>query len=208
MQPDDSVTLQVNGVPVLVNPESELMTDEMAGARLNPCFDVNGKPKVCEVGPDDVVILQVNGVPILVNPESELMTNQMADARLNPCFDVNGKPKICEVGPDEVVVAQLDNFEPTFDDSVVLQVNGVPVLVNPESELMKNEMADARLQGVGERKWEVGPDNITAFAQQIRPAEYQTLLIDGKPVLVNMADGPRENAVLQLTNGDIMRVMY
>ena len=33
----------------------------------------------------------------------------------------------------------------TFDDDVVLQVNGVPVLVNPESTLMNNQMAAAGL---------------------------------------------------------------
>lgn len=105
----------MNGVPVLVNPESELLTNEMAAVRLNPCVDVNGNSRVCEVGPDEVVMtqqpeavtLQVNGVPVLVNPESELMENTMASARLDPCFTVNGDPKKCEVGPDEIVMSHL-----------------------------------------------------------------------------------------------------
>ena len=182
VKPNEAVTLQVHGVPVLVNPESELSTDEMGDARLNPCLDVNGKPRKCEVGPDEITIaqlekhlpadavtLQVNGVPVLVNPESELLTDEMYDAKLNPCVDLNGNARVCEVGPDEI--SMVGDFSPKFDDSVVLQVNGVPVLVNPESELLTNEMANARLQGATEAAWEVGPDNITATQQYTQNME-------------------------------------
>lgn len=54
----DLTQLNAEGVPVLVNPESELLTNEMAAVRLNPCVDVNGNSRVCLVGPDDVTILQ------------------------------------------------------------------------------------------------------------------------------------------------------
>lgn len=153
--------VQLNGVPVLVNPESELLTNEVAGVRLNPCEDVNGNSRVCLVGPDDVAIVQTEakGVPVLVNPESELLTNEAAAVRLNPCVDVNGKPKVCEVGPDEIVMAQQP-------EAVTLQVNGVPVLVNPESDLMSNDMGSARLNPCEDingkpKKCEVGPDELT-----------------------------------------------
>jgi hypothetical protein len=56
--PDDVTVVQTQeqGIPVLVNPESELLTNEAAGLRLNPCLDVNGNPKECEIGPDNVTI--------------------------------------------------------------------------------------------------------------------------------------------------------
>lgn len=89
------------------------MENEAAGLRLNPCEDVNGNTKQCEVGPDnvtmslieDTVTLQVDGIPVLVNPESELMENEAAGLRLNPCEDVNGNTKQCEVGPDNVTMS-------------------------------------------------------------------------------------------------------
>ena len=226
MQPDDAVTLQVNGVPVLVNPESELHKNEVASIVLNPCVDVNGNSKKCEVGPDEITIaqldnfepkfdesvtLQVNGVPVLVNPESDLLSNDMASARLNPCEDINGNPRKCTIGPDDVSIAQMEKNKPAFDDAVVLQVNGVPVLVNPESELMVNQMASARLMGQNDKPLEVGPDNITlsmTTGEYMRPAEYQTLLINGAPVLVNMNEGPHDLSVLQLAGGEIMKVLY
>jgi hypothetical protein len=103
--------LQVNGVPVFVNPESELMENEAAGLRLNPCEDVDGSVKACEIGADEVhglsqlnqeVVMSVKGVPVLINPESELMDNEMADARINPCLHKDGSVKACEIGPDEI----------------------------------------------------------------------------------------------------------
>jgi len=55
----DLVQLNEGGVPVLVHPESELMTNEMANVRLNPCVDVNGNSVPCEIGPDEVNISQL-----------------------------------------------------------------------------------------------------------------------------------------------------
>ena len=48
--PDDVTVLQVNGVPVLVNPESmiDLEPNQMASAHLSLGF---------EIGPDDVTVL-------------------------------------------------------------------------------------------------------------------------------------------------------
>jgi hypothetical protein len=74
------------------------------------------------------------------------LTNEGAGLRLNPCETVNGDPKECEVGPDNLTITQLsDTVFAQFDDSVTLQVHGVPVLVNPESELLTNEVAGARI---------------------------------------------------------------
>lgn len=112
----DLTQIKAEGVPVLVNPESELLKNEVGSLRLNPCVDVNGNSKPCEVGPDEVnivqlepedaITLQVNGVPVLVNPESELLRNEVGSLRLNPCVDVNGNSKPCEIGPDEVNIIQ------------------------------------------------------------------------------------------------------
>ena len=185
--PEDSVVLQVNGVPVLVHPESELLTNEVAAAVLNPCVDVNGNSVPCQVGPDEVniaqiddtVTLQVNGVPVLVHPESELLTNEAASLVLNPCVDVNGNSRACSIGPDDVSIAQLD-------DDVTLQINGVPVLVHPESELLTNEVAAVRLNPCVDVNGnsvpcQVGPDEINIA--QIDESNFMQK--KGVPVLVN-----------------------
>lgn len=160
-QLSDTVALQVEGIPVFVNPESELMENEAAGLRLNPCEDMQGNVRQCEIGPDnvtvaqlaDTVTLQVEGIPVLVNPESELMENEGAALRLNPCETVNGESKECEVGPDNLTLTQTQ---------------GVPVFVNPESELQENEVAGARIDPCVDlngnvKACEVGPDDITGL---------------------------------------------
>jgi hypothetical protein len=93
------------------------------------------------------------------------MDNEMANARVNPCLNKDGTVKACEVGPDEITGLSQLNSE------VVLQVNGVPVLVNPESDLMENEMADARLNPCLNKDGtvkacEVGPDELKGLAQK------------------------------------------
>lgn len=69
--------LQVNGVPVYVNPESVLYQNTEAAANLG-FVDMR-------VGPDELnllgqkveegIVLQVNGVPVYVKPESTLYQN-------------------------------------------------------------------------------------------------------------------------------------
>ena len=153
-QVDESMTLQVNGVPVLVHPESMLMTNEMAATKLFTDGTI-------DIGPDEITATQIEGVPVLVNPESMLMSNTMAAARIF----ANGT---VDIGPDEITAAQMPE---DIDESVTLQVNGVPVLVNPESMLMSNTMAGSRIFANG--TLDIGPDEITA------------VYVHGVPVLVN-----------------------
>merc|ERR1712146_395010 len=86
--PDEAVTLQVNGVPVLVNPESMMMDNEAAGLRVFP-------KGTLDIGPDEITALYVHGVPVYVNPESMLMDNDMAAARIFPKGTL-------DIGADEV----------------------------------------------------------------------------------------------------------
>lgn len=82
------------------------------------------------------------------------------------------------VGPDDLSLAKTREEE--GDESVVLQVNGVPVLVNPESMILKNSMGSANL-GKSDL---IGPDDV-AFSQKNKPDDAVTLQVNGWPVLVN-----------------------
>lgn len=62
--------------------------------------------------------MESSGVPVYVNPESMLATNIMGSTSLG----INHM----EIGPDEVSILQHKaDFNPVFEDSVTLMVNGV-----------------------------------------------------------------------------------
>lgn len=84
--------------------------------------------------PKDATLLQTEGVPVLVNPK--LLPNLAAD------MDLRQRDYIMD-GVNGYDFVQLDD-ESRPEDATVLQVNGVPVLVNPK--LMTNEMGDVDLR--------------------------------------------------------------
>lgn len=81
------------------------------------------------------------------------------------------------VGPDEISAVQMP------EDSVVLQVNGVPVEVNPESILLPNEMASSRIFAAGTLT--LGVDEITAAQREKAPEDKVVLQVNGEPFEVN-----------------------
>ena len=115
-----------------------------------------------EQTPLDSVVLQVNGVPVFVNPESMLDTNTEAATNLG-FVDM-------ECGPDELSFLQQQHLQhlqsqTTPLDSVVLQVHGVPVFVNPESMLDTNTQAATNLGFVD---MECGPDELTFMQKDMK----------------------------------------
>lgn len=149
---DDTTVLQVNGVPVLVHPESMLLPDvTQSGSGSMQIFPTG----TLEIGADDVsvvqtkienpednIVLQVNGVPVLVHPESMLLPDVTQSGTGSMQIFPTGS---LTIGADDVSVVQTKNEGDDEDDSVVLQVNGVPVTVNPESMLLTNQMAQGRI---------------------------------------------------------------
>lgn len=103
-------------------------------------------PKAKLVQFDDDVVLQLNGAPVHVNPESMIIENQMAGANLG--LEIR-------MGPDDV---SFKKKEKRLEDQVVLQVNGVPVHVNPESMIVGNTEAATNL---GLTNMEIGPDEVS-----------------------------------------------
>jgi len=58
----------VNGVPVFVNPESELMTNQVASIPMIPHMELGPGKNSLIIGPDDVVVMQMaNGDQIRVH---------------------------------------------------------------------------------------------------------------------------------------------
>lgn len=96
--------------------------------------------------------LQVNGVPVYVNPEAMMNTNnQMASASLGQ--DIR-------IGPDDVSFKKNQKkHESKLEDNVVLQVNGVPVYVNPEA--MMNQNNTEASTNLGLTNMEIGPDEVS-----------------------------------------------
>jgi len=71
-----------------------------------------------KIDTSEFIQVENTGVPVYVNPESMLDTNNMASASLGI--------KDMEIGPDNVNVLQHKaDFQPIFDDSVTLMINGV-----------------------------------------------------------------------------------
>jgi hypothetical protein len=124
--PSSASLLQTEGVPVFVNPT--LIPNEAGNEDLN-------QRNIIIDGVDGFNYLQTSGVPVFVNPESMILQNQEASTNLG-FVDM-------EIGPDEVsfLLKQHNDFMNTKerpDDGVVLQVNGVPVYVNPENMILQN----------------------------------------------------------------------
>ena len=67
------------------------------------------------------------------------------------------------------------------DESVTLQVNGVPVTVNPESMLNTNNQMEKERLGFGLR---MGPDDLKLH-QQSKPNDSVVLQVNGSPVEIN-----------------------
>jgi hypothetical protein len=106
IQFEDDVVLQLNGVPVSVNPETMMIANTQAATNLGLNIrmgpdDVSFKKnqKQAEHKLEDNVVLQVFGVPVTVNPESMIIaSNTEAGSNL-------GLTNM-EIGPDEVSVVQ------------------------------------------------------------------------------------------------------
>ena len=120
----------------------------------------------------------MNGVPVLVHPESMLKSNEMAASRIFSSGTI-------VIGADEVTASQTkeDNMS---EESVVLQVNGVPVEVNPESMLMptvtQSGTASMRIFPTGSIT--IGTDEITAV-QKSAPADKATVQLS-EPFVTGM----------------------
>jgi hypothetical protein len=158
---DEMVVLQVNGVPVLVNPESMIKTDTMTGVGLGEM----------QIGLEDVnlvdqgTVLQVKGVPVFVAPESMLRTDTYTGG--------------VGLGEMEVGIDELKNLNIGLSSEVVLQVNGVPVYVTPESMLRTDTITSV---GVG--KMDVGIDELKNLNVAI-DSEI-VMQVHGKPVGIKM----------------------
>ena len=86
--------------------------------------------------PKDATLLQTEGVPVLVAPK--LMANTGAET-----MDMRLRDVIMD-GVNGYDFVQLDEEDSRPDDVTVLQVNGVPVLVNPK--LLVNTSGDVDLR--------------------------------------------------------------
>ena len=138
--------IQTEGPPVYVNPV--LRKNEAGDA------DLQQRDIVID-GVNGFDYVQTQGVPVYVHPESMILQNTQAATNLG-FVDM-------ECGPDELsfLMQQHHNFLESQrpDDETVLQVNGVPVLVHPESMLLSNTQASTNL---GLVDMEVGADDVSA----------------------------------------------
>jgi hypothetical protein len=103
---------------------------------------------------DDDVVLQLNGVPVSVNPESMIVQNTEAATSLG--LDIR-------MGPDDVVFKKRAPKVAALEDNIVLQVWGVPVLVNPESLIVANTEATTSL---GLTDMVLGPDEVSVVQKK------------------------------------------
>ena len=100
--------------------------------------------------------VRLDGVPVLVHPT--LLENEAAD------IDLRQRDIIID-GVNGYEYAQLN--DQIDDESVVLQVNGTPVLVNPESMMFKesdNQMKSAPLGF----PLVIGPDDVSVLQTRAR----------------------------------------
>jgi len=98
--------------------------------------------------------VKATGVPVFVNPESMIKADTQAQTDLGLHI---------EMGPDEVSFSQKDKKKKEVDISqqVALQLNGTPVLINPESMIK----ADTEAQTDLGLHIEMGPDEVS-FSQK------------------------------------------
>jgi len=111
--------------------------------------------------------VQTEGVPVLVNPV--LMKNEMADV------DLGQRDIIIEGVNGFDYVQENDNVDAP-NDSVTLQVNGIPVLVNPESMVKHNEVGGVPLFSEQTTPFVVGFDTLTLVqTKAIEPSDEVVL---------------------------------
>jgi len=116
-------------VPVFVQPT--LMVNEVADVDLKQRdFIIDGMNGI------DFVQTKEEGVPVFVNPT--LMPNEAVDV------DLSQRDYIID-GMNGIDFVQLKDKLQRPVDTVTLQVNGVPVTVNPESIMKDNTMASYHL---------------------------------------------------------------
>ena len=109
---------------------------------------------------EDNIMLQVNGVPVYVNPESMIISNTQASTPLGLNI---------VMGPDDVSFKKTHKKQAmSLEDNVVLQVNGVPVLVNPETMIVGNTQAATNL---GLVNMEIGPDEVSVVQKKSVPTK-------------------------------------
>ena len=99
----------------------------------------------------DFVQTKAEGIPVLVNPESMLKTDTITDVGMGQMT----------IGIEDVNLVGTDSAKPTDDSNVVLQVNGVPVLVNPES-MIKTDTTTS----VGISSMQVGLEDLTFMQRE------------------------------------------
>jgi len=125
-----------NGIPVPADPVNS--TGKL-GAEVAAATSMIGSRAAEAKAPKEATLLQTSaeGVPVLVRPK--LLPNEAAE------MDLRQRGYIMD-GVDGYDFVQLNDNIP--EDEMVLQVNGVPVLVNPK--LLENEMGavDLRLRDV------------------------------------------------------------
>ena len=119
------VQLETEGVPVLIEPK--LMPNEVSDVDLSQRdYIIDG------INGIDFVQTKSEGVPVLIEPK--LMKNEVTDA------DLMQRDYIID-GINGIGFLQMDR---PIDD-VTLQVNGVPITVNPESIMKADTMGRAHL---------------------------------------------------------------
>ena len=116
--------------------------------------------------PEDQVELQTEGVPVLVHPESMLLPDVTQSGASSMVIFPTGT---LTIGADEVSAVQTrqdgdgQSINPDEDDSIVLQVNGVPVTVNPESLLLPdvNQSGAASMRIFPQGTLTLGTDDVS-----------------------------------------------
>jgi hypothetical protein len=125
------------GVPVPADPVNHTgkLGAEVAAATSIAAARAGEASAASSEAPKEAALVQTNaeGVPVLVSPK--LLTNEAGD------LDLRLRDVIME-GVNGYDFVQLNDEAP--EDNTVLQVNGVPVLVNPK--LLENTMGDADLR--------------------------------------------------------------
>lgn len=139
--PPKAAFLQTEGVPVFVRPT--LLSNEAVDV------DLHQRNYVIEgVDGFDFLQTEAEGVPVYVRPT--LLSNEAVDV------DLHQRNYIID-GLDGFDFAQLNRTEtiPPNEENVILQVNGVPVLVAPESMIKTDSMTE-----VGLGVMEIGIDEV------------------------------------------------
>jgi hypothetical protein len=118
---------------------------------------------------DDTVTLMVQGVPVTVNPESMMRTDTMGRAHLGVELEVgyNTEPLLLAQTKARSSRQEGGEMERPIDDTVTLMVEGVPVVVNPESMLKENTEARTMLGLQLEVGYNTQPLNLVQIDSQV-----------------------------------------